>query len=141
MFIGKGFHQIDDKGRIRMPAKFKDELGDDPVVMQAPNRVLRVYPLAIAEKIFASLSESVEFADTEAGDAQSFLVSNSEYSEVDKQGRILLNKDQITFAELQKEVVIAGAIDHLEIWNKERWEERKEKTNMADVFKALRRKD
>ena len=137
MFIGKAFHQIDEKGRIRIPAKFKDELGKVPVIMQAPGNVLRIYPAQVAERIFQKLSEGIEFSDISRSNAQAFLAGNSEYAEEDKQGRTLLTQDHIEYAQLKKDIVIEGAIDHLEICDKERWEERKKATDMSEVYSAL----
>ena len=89
MFIGKAYHQIDDKGRIRMPVKFKEQLGPTPVIMQAPDNVLRVYSYSVAESIFNSLSESADITDLNANDAQTLVSGNSEIVEEDKQGRLL----------------------------------------------------
>ncbi len=138
MFIGKVFHQIDEKGRIRIPAKFKDGLGVTPfVIMQAPGNVLRIYPGKVAEEIFKNISEGIDFLDTSRSNAQAFLMSNSEYVEADTQGRTLLSQDQIDFAGLKKDIVISGAYDHLVICDKDRWEEEKRATDMSTVYSVI----
>ncbi len=137
MFIGKAFHQIDEKGRIRIPAKFKDELGKVPVIMQAPGGVLRIYPAKVAEAIFQNIAEGIDFLDTSRSNAQAFLMSNSEYVEEDSQGRTLLSQDNIEFAQLKKEILISGAFDHLVICDKERWEEEKKATDMGTVYNII----
>lgn len=137
MFIGKAFHQIDEKGRIRIPAKFKDELGKVPVIMQAPGNVLRIYPAKVAESIFQRIASEIDFLDTSRSNAQAFLMSNSEYVEEDTQGRTLLSQDHIEFAQLKKDIVISGAFDHLVICDRERWEEEKKATDMGSVYNII----
>ncbi len=139
MFIGKAFHQIDAKGRIRLPAKFKEELGANPVVMQMPNKSLRVYPKSKAEEILNDLMQRVDFADELGGLAQSTFSSRCEVAEVDTQGRIMLARNHIEVAELTKEVAVVGVVDHLEIWDKSRWDELNNGVDMADMLKVFRR--
>lgn len=135
MLIGKSYHQIDEKGRIRIPNKFKTELGNERlIIMQAPNNILKVYPESLATKMFDSLAENVDFTDEEAMNAQSYLAGIAEYADEDKQGRTTLSQDQIAYAKLKKDIVIKGAYNHLEIWDKDLFEET---AKNADIHKYL----
>ena len=138
MFIGKAYHQIDDKGRIRMPVKFKEQLGPTPVIMQAPDNVLRVYSYSVAESIFNSLSESADITDLNANDAQTLVSGNSEIVEEDKQGRLLLTKEQIAYAKLVKDIAIVGSINHVEIWDLQKWLKHVEESQSKVTFEKLR---
>jgi MraZ protein len=125
LFKGEYEHSIDPKGRVFIPAKFREGLGDSFVVCKwffAP--CLYVF----SDEEFESLSSRLDdlpFADEDASIIQTELYANAMDVEVDKQGRILLSSSLREYAQLEKEVVVIGARRHVEIWDKATWKSRR----------------
>lgn len=118
-FIGQYNHNIDDKGRVALPVKFRTEL-KKAVVTKGLDNCLFVYPKKewdrMAEKLAAL---SVSKSNTRA--FSRLMLAGAVEVEFDKQGRIILPEYLRNFANLKKEVVIAGLYNRLEIWDKDAW--------------------
>lgn len=123
MFVGNAKHQMDEKCRIRIPTKFRDELGSKPFVIQGPNHCLCVYPEEIAKAKFFEKFSNVEFSDDDGIRTIRQLFYSAVFLEEDKQGRMSLTKDLVSYAQLEKDLVTIGAIDHVEIWSEKNLEE------------------
>ncbi len=121
MFIGQQSHQIDEKGRIRIPSKFKDELGHKPFITCGSNGCLFVYSGEEAKKVLFKKFNDNDFADAKSAKALRMLMSNAIFAEEDKQGRILLPQNLISHAGIIKNIVTIGAFNRVEIWSEERW--------------------
>ena len=122
MFTGEYNHTVDVKGRLIVPAKFRDQLGDEFVVTKGLDGCLFVYTLDEWHKI----EEKFRNITTTSKDARKFarfFFSGAASCEVDKQGRILLPQTLREYADLQKDVVLAGVLSRVEIWSKARWAE------------------
>jgi MraZ protein len=119
MFFGEFEHTIDDKGRLTIPARFRDELAEGMFVSRGLDGCLFVYP----PDSWKPLAEKVATLPLTKKDARFF--SRSIYSgsecKLDKQGRILLPSYLREYAAIGNEVVIIGVNSRLEIWSKERW--------------------
>lgn len=119
MFMGEYNHTIDPKGRVIIPSKFRDTLGDEFVVTKGLDGCLFVYDM----KEWNLFEEKLKSLPT-SKDARRFVrffLAGAASVEVDKQGRILIPGVLRDFAELQKDVVLIGVASRVEIWSKERW--------------------
>ncbi len=121
MFTGEYHHQIDEKGRIRIPAKLKDALGETPVITRGSDGCLFVFTKEKADEIFSSNFDGNDLTSSEKTRAKRFIASSAEVLEEDKQGRVLLSPSLIRLAGITKNIVTIGAYDRVEIWSEERW--------------------
>ncbi len=125
MLTGEFHHQIDEKGRLRIPSKLKEELGKEPVLVKGSSGCLFILPKERAEKLFASCFDDCEFADfvdDERTRALRDLASSYTPIEEDKQGRVQIPASLIKLAGITKNVVTIGAFSRAEIWSEENWE-------------------
>ena len=121
MFMGEYNHTIDAKGRLIVPSKFRETLGDTFVVTKGLDGCLFVYDNqewnAFEEKL-----KSLPITNKEARQFARFFLAGAAEVEVDKQGRILVPNILREFAQINKEVVLIGVASRIEIWSKERFE-------------------
>ncbi len=132
MFMGEYNHTIDAKGRLIVPSKFRDKLGEEFVVTKGLDDCLFVYPLdewAHIEEAF----RKVPLTNKKARDFVRFFFAGAASCEVDKQGRILLPPSLRAYAGLEKEIVSAGVLNRVEIWDKEKWERSNDITDMDGI--------
>ncbi|EHR38082.1 division/cell wall cluster transcriptional repressor MraZ [Facklamia languida] len=122
MLIGEFQHNIDAKGRLIMPAKFRPDLGEQFIVTRGLDGCLSGYPMKSWEKIQDKLMQ-LPLAKKDARKFTRFFYSAATEVEIDKQGRINLPKNLIEFAKIDKECRVIGVSDRIEIWSSERWEE------------------
>ena len=122
MFMGEYNHTIDPKGRLIIPAKFREALGDEFVVTKGLDGCLFVY----ANKEWNNFEEKLRtlpLTNKNARQFTRFFLAGAAACEVDKQGRILIPQVLREFAKLEKDVVLVGVASRIEIWSKEVWEE------------------
>lgn len=119
MLIGEYRHNIDDKGRIIIPAKFREEIGMKFVVTRGLDGCLFVYAMDNWNKIVSKL-QTLPFTKKDARTFMRFFLSGATVCEFDKQGRINLSNSLILYAGIQKECTIIGVNDRLEIWASEK---------------------
>lgn len=132
MFMGEYNHTIDAKGRLIVPSRFREKLGEEFVVTKGLDDCLFVYPLdewAHIEEAF----RKVPLTNKKARDFVRFFFAGAASCEVDKQGRILLPQSLRTYAGLEKEIVSAGVLNRVEIWDKEKWEQSNDIGDMDDI--------
>ena len=115
MLIGEYHHNIDEKGRLIIPSKFREEIGNSFVVTRGLDGCLFVYSLIEWEKIVAKLKK-LPFTKKDARTFTRFFLASATATEFDKQGRINLVNSLIEYAGLKKECLIIGVNDRLEIW-------------------------
>ena len=115
MLIGEYHHNIDDKGRLTIPSKFREEIGDKFIVTRGLDNCLFVYSLVEWEKIVSKL-KTLPFTKKDARTFTRFFLSGATLCEFDKQGRINLANSLISYAGIQKECAIIGVNDRLEVW-------------------------
>lgn len=120
MFKGEYNHSVDAKGRIIVPAKFRELLGDEFVVTKGLDGCLFVYSNEEWQNIEKKFLE-VPLTTKDARKFSRFFFAGAADCEVDKQGRVLIPSVLRDFAALQKEVVLVGVLNRIEIWSKERW--------------------
>ena len=121
MFMGEYHHSIDEKGRIIIPSKFRNELGDSFVITRGLENCLFVYSLVEWTKITDKLKK-LPFTKRDARNFTRFLLSGATVNELDKQGRTNISSSLIKYANLDKDCVIIGVNDRLEIWSLDSWE-------------------
>jgi len=125
MFRGRFEHTVDSKGRVSIPAKFRDLLAekyDDRLILTNFDRCLVAYPYEewrVLEERVGSLS----MVKKEVKAFQRFFISGATECPIDKLGRILIPPTLRDYAQLGRNVVFAGMLRKFEIWSKERWEE------------------
>ena len=121
MFMGEFHHSIDEKGRLIIPSKFRTELGESFVITRGLENCLFVYSLVEWNKITDKLRK-LPFTKQNARNFNRFLLSGATITELDKQGRVNIPSTLADFASLDKDCVIIGVNDRLEIWSKSKWE-------------------
>ena len=138
MFMGEYHHTIDEKGRIIIPSKFREELGEKFIITRGIENCLFVYSIASWEKITNKL-ESLPFTKKDARQFVRFFLSGATTAEFDKQGRVNVTSPLISYANLQKDCVVIGTGDRLEIWSQEDWNAFFESasSNMSDIAENL----
>ena len=122
MFMGEYNHTIDAKGRLIVPAKFREILGDNFIVTKVLDACLFVYPNDEWTR-FEEKLKSLPLTNKNARQFTRFFLAGAAACEVDKQGRILLPQVLREFASLEKDVVLVGVASRIEIWSRERWDE------------------
>lgn len=121
MFMGEYHHSIDEKGRIVLPSKIREELGEQFIITRGLDNCLSIYRMDDFKTI---LNEYKELPNTkDARNYMRFFLSAATNISFDKQGRINIPTTLVSFASLKKECVIIGVNDRLEIWSKENWEQ------------------
>ncbi|MBP5269705.1 MAG: division/cell wall cluster transcriptional repressor MraZ [Clostridia bacterium] len=135
MLIGHYNHTLDQKGRVSVPAKYRDEMGANFVVSKGYGNCVCGYPL---DK-WDAWRESVEKLPVSKSRVKRFFLGSAFEVEVDKQGRIILPADLREFAGLETEVVVAGMSDHIEIWSRDRWldEERRDDEDIEELLGSI----
>lgn len=122
MFMGEYQHNIDDKGRIIVPAKFREGLGNSFILTRGLDQCIFAYPRSEWSHLEQKL-KSLPFTKKDARAFTRFFFSGACEVELDKQGRILLPQNLREYAGLKKECVVIGVSTRVEIWSKEIWEE------------------
>ncbi|MBP5224739.1 MAG: division/cell wall cluster transcriptional repressor MraZ [Lachnospiraceae bacterium] len=121
MFMGTYSHTLDDKGRLIIPSKFREALGEDFVLTQDLDHCLSIYPQNGWKTLTASLETMPRISSELARRLRRFYFGNSSTCEPDKQGRMLIPANLRDYAGLTKEVTLVGVDDHIEVWNTETW--------------------
>ena len=122
MFIGEFQHNLDEKGRLAIPAKFRADLKKGAVVTKGLDNCLFLYTKDAWEELITSKLSRLSFNKANQRAFARFMLSGASEVEFDAQGRIVLPEYLRHFADLHKQVVIAGLYDRLEVWDKDRWE-------------------
>jgi MraZ protein len=122
MLTGEYYHQLDAKNRIRIPSKLKKELGDEYYFAKGSGGCIAVFPKETIDAQSAKLNE-IKLSDYEQQKALRAFAKSFVQAEEDNQGRIVLNPILKKFAQINKDIVICGAINRVEIWAKEVYDE------------------
>lgn len=120
MFIGEYSHNLDEKGRLAIPKKFRQDLSKGAVVTRGLDNCLFLYTKKEWEKLAEKLS-TLPFAQANTRAFARLMLAGAMDVSVDKQGRIVLPEYLRTFAGLKKETVVAGLYNRLELWDQKKW--------------------
>jgi MraZ protein len=121
MFIGEYQHTTDEKGRLIIPSKFRELLGQEFVMTKGLDNCLFVYPKAEWEVLETKL-KSLPLTNKDARAFVRFFFSGASESSLDKQGRVLIPGNLRLHSKIDKDTVIIGVSTRLEIWSKAEWE-------------------
>lgn len=136
MFMGEYSHSIDTKGRLIIPAKFRELLGEEFVLTKGLDGCLSIYPMdewnAFEEKL-----KALPLNDKNARAFLRFFVASATMCELDRQGRILVPQTLREFAGLIKDVVLTGNLTRIEVWSKEKWLENSNYEDMDAIAQGM----
>ena len=122
MFIGEYSHSLDNKNRMIIPAKLREELEGRFIITKGLDGCLYVYPLdewkQLAEKL-----KALPLTNKNARDFVRFFFSGASEIDIDKQGRGLIPQNLIEYAGITKDIISIGVLTKVEIWSKERWDQ------------------
>ncbi len=121
MLMGEYHHNIDEKSRLIIPAKFRSELGERFVITKGLDKCLFVYSETEWNKLMQKVS-SLQFTKKNVRAFERTFVGGASLIEFDKQGRINITSPLVHYANIKKECVIIGVSERLEIWSKEEFE-------------------
>ncbi|NLX90100.1 MAG: division/cell wall cluster transcriptional repressor MraZ [Firmicutes bacterium] len=130
MLIGEFNHTLDNKGRVIVPSRFREELQDRFIITRGLDSCLFAYPMEEWNNLERKL-KTMPFTRAEARAFMRLFFSGASEVELDKQGRILIPPILREHAELNKEVTFIGVSNRAEIWSKEKWEEYSNKSNLS----------
>ncbi len=136
MFMGEYNHTIDAKGRLIIPSKFREILGDAFVVTKGLDGCLFVYDNE-EWKRFEEKLRALPITNKEARQFVRFFLAGATEAEVDKQGRILIPNVLREFAGLTKDVVLVGVGSRIEIWSRERFEDTASFEDMDEIAEHM----
>ena len=136
MFMGEYNHTIDAKGRLIIPSRFRELLGEEVVLTRGLDGCLSIYPMdewaAFEEKLRA-----LPLTNKDARTFSRFFVAGATTCQLDKQGRILVPQTLRQFAGLEKDVVLTGNINRSEIWSKRKWSENSNYDDMVAIAESM----
>ena len=130
MLIGEYEHSLDAKGRLIMPAKLREDIGEKFIITKGLDGCL----FGFSQNEWTNFEEKLKtlpLTNKNARDFVRFFLSGAMECEIDKQGRFLISSNLRNVATLEKEVVIIGVGTRIEIWNKDKWEEYNSEENIS----------
>ena len=134
-FVGEYQHTLDSKNRIFIPAKLREELGEHFYITRKMNKAcLAVYSSAEMDRIAEQISQ---FPDSEVSEIKEFLFSKTILATPDASGRVVLPPNILSYARIDRNAVIVGAGNHLQIWSDVLWGEEEAKRDMEALRKKL----
>ncbi len=138
MFLGEYTHTLDDKGRLTLPARWRDELGEEVVITRGLDPCLFVFPKSKFE-IIAHEYDLLGLGKSDARALSRFLFAKATSDTPDKQGRIIIPQSLREFAGINGEAMIVGANNRIEVWNAARYREINEKleSNVGEISEHM----
>jgi MraZ protein len=125
MFLGTHTPKLDDKGRLTLPARYRDELRGGLMITKGQDRCLFVFPREVFEELAKKVSEA-PFTNEGVRAYQRYLFAGTDEQHPDGQGRIAIAAELRRYAGLSKDCVVIGAMNRLEIWDAEAWRQYQE---------------
>ena len=136
MFIGEYEHSVDAKGRVIMPAKLRDDIGEKFILTKGLDGCLFAY----SQKEWLNFEEKLKtlpLTNKNARDFVRFFLSGAIECEIDKQGRFLIPANLRAYGSLDKEIVILGVGTRIEIWNREVWNQSGETISADEIAENM----
>jgi MraZ protein len=121
MFLGTHTPRLDDKGRLTLPAKYRDELRGGMMITKGQDRCLYVFPRPVFEELARKVAEA-PFTNEAVRAYQRYLFAGTDEQNPDSQGRIPITAELRRYAGLSKDCVVIGAVTRLEIWDAAAWQ-------------------
>ena len=136
MFMGEYNHTVDAKGRLIIPSRFREELKNEFIVTKGLDGCLFVFP-GNEWQIFEEKLKALPLTNKNARKFSRFFVAGATACELDKQGRILVPQTLREFAGLEKDVVLTGNLNRIEVWSKEKWNEICDYDDMDSIAESM----
>ncbi len=136
MLCGEFTHNLDKKGRVSIPSRLREELGESFMICRAIDgkRCLCIYSL----EQWAKFDEKIQaLPNTKASTVKRFLYAGASLLEPDAQGRVLIPQSLRDYCSLEKEVFILGVSNYIEIWNIDAWQEEREKVSPEEIASIM----
>ncbi len=134
VFIGEYTYSLDEKGRVSIPTKLRDALGVDFILTRGLDGCVAAYSLEAWESLSAKIAA---LPTAKARDLKRFMFASATQVTPDKQGRVLISSPLRSYAELEKDVSVIGANDHVEIWDRDKWEGRRDALTSDYIADAM----
>ena len=129
--FGEYRHSVDPKNRLFIPAKFREELGESfYITRKVMEKCLAIYSEAEWQKFSEKLNT---LPDSKVGKIKQFIYSKTAQVTADSHGRILIPASLLAYAGIEKNTVIAGICDHVQVWNEEAWDEKERQMDIAEM--------
>ena len=126
MFLGEFVHTLDAKGRLTVPARFRDDLSPGFIITRGLDRCLVIYPLDEWQKLAERVS-ALPMTDRHARAFRRLVFANAADVSPDKQGRVVIPPRLREYAELEGEVVVTGLNTYIELWSPDAWDRERQK--------------
>lgn len=130
MFIGEYTHNLDSKGRLAVPAKFRKQLGESAIVTRGLDRCLFVFTAASWEEMVKKIS-ALPISQSNSRAFARLMLAGATETAMDSQGRVLIPENLRQYADLKKTAIITGLYSRIEIWDEANWKNYKSKTEAA----------
>ena len=142
MFFGSYVHNLDEKGRLVIPSKMREELGLKAYILKGYDGALSIYK----EEGFLKLMEEVNSLPFNKKNTRAYLrtqLASVCELEIDRQGRVLLPTQLLSKYQIGREVIVIGALDHIEVWNKAEYEayEKAADSSFEEIAEELDKED
>lgn len=137
MFMGQYHHQMDDKGRLRIPPAFRRQLGDNPMIFCGfvkNEKCVCIYPREDFDRLVIERFKNADMLDMDMNDIKRAIFSSAQELVEDKQGRVSLNPSFIEECGLTKNLITIGAYDRVEIWDEDVYKEHKQTTDFDKII-------
>ena len=137
MFYGSYIHTLDDKGRLVIPSKMRNELGMKAYILKGYDGALSIYKESEFEKLVAKIN-SLPFNKKNTRAFLRIQLASVCELEIDRQGRVLLPTQLLSKYQIGKEVIVIGALDHIEVWNRNDYEAyEKQSSSFEEIAEEL----
>ncbi len=133
MFIGEYKHSLDEKGRVSVPAKYREQLGDTFILTKGLDGCLFIYP-ASEWVLFEQKLKNLPLTNTNARKFVRFFLSGAVECNTDKQGRILIPLNLRAYSKIERDIVFIGMSNRIEIWSNTNWDAYNEEEFDADTI-------
>ena len=136
-FMGEYNHSLDSKGRLIVPSKLRDLLGDEFYVTKGLDPCLVAYTPEKWQEVLDSLEDQLPTNFRNGREMRRYLIGGSAEVEIDKQGRVLIPGNLRQFAHLEKNLVLVGAGDYFEIWDEQAWQQINDFDSISEIAEAI----
>ena len=137
MFYGSYVHNLDNKGRLVIPSKMRDEFGNKAYILKGFDGCLYGYSVGEWQNIEDKIKTLPQVTGKDVRNFTRFFFSSAIECEIDTQGRILISSSLREFATLSKEVAIIGVSSRIELWDKSKWQEYNNNQDADDIAEKM----
>ena len=136
MFMGEYRHSIDEKGRLIVPSKLREQLGREFIATKGLDKCLYLYPMEEWRHVEEQLRDKI-MTDPKSRKIVRFFLAGAVPCELDKQGRVVIPTQLREYADINKDVVLAGMLTRLEVWDERNWDEANTVSDMDEMAQVM----